>query len=132
MNDDPRPDADYIHVATFLPVRAYGQVFEFMQLSMRIYRQAHASEGYVSGGLKAKWWRKEFWTFSVWDDRDAMERFVGGPAHAVAVARILDFVAPGACLVEWVARQPADWPEALERLKSPTRHFVPPPMTGLR
>ncbi|MCI0816247.1 MAG: hypothetical protein J4N29_04280, partial [Chloroflexi bacterium] len=67
-----------------------------------------------------------------WEDRDAMERFVRGPLHAQAAARVLEFAAPGACYVEWVAPGPADWPEAIERLKSPTRYFVPPPLTRLR
>ena len=132
MNEERDPNALYVHVAEFLPVQAYGQVLDVMGLSMRIYRQARESDGYVAGGLKAKWWRKEFWSFTVWEDRDAMERFVRGPLHAQAAARVLDLAAPGACYVEWVAPGPADWPEAVEHLKSPTRYFVPPPLIGLR
>ena len=113
MNEARDPNALYVHVAEFLPVLAYGQVFGVMDLSMRIYRQARASDGYIAGGLKAKWWRKEFWSFTVWEDRDAMERFVRGPLHTRAAARVLEFAAPGACYVEWVAPGPADWPEAV-------------------
>ncbi len=132
MNEERDPNALYVHVAEFMPVQAYGQVLDVMGMSMRIYRQARASDGYVAGGLKAKWWRKEFWSFTVWEDRDAMQRFVRGPLHAAAAARVHDLAAPGACYVEWVAPGPADWPEAVERLKSPTRYFVPPPLTGHR
>ena len=132
MNEERDPNALYVHVAEFLPLQAYAQVIDVMGLSMRIYAQARESDGYVAGGLKAKWWRKEFWSFSVWEDRDAMEHFVRTPPHAQAAARILGYAAPGACYVEWVAPGPADWPEAVERLKSPTRYFVPPPLIGLR
>ena len=132
MNEEFPPGTRFIHVAEFVPVSAYGQVFEVMKLSMRIYQHAHSLDGYVAGGLRAKWWRKEFWSFSVWQDRDAMERFVRTPPHSEAVARVLDLAAPGACYVEWVAPGPADWAEAVERLKSPTRYFVPPPLTRLR
>ena len=132
MNEEFSEDAEYVHVAEYIPVRAYGQVFEVMQLSMRIYKHAHLLDGYVGGGLRVKWWRKQFWSLTTWTDRDAMERFVRTPPHSEVAARILEFAAPGACYVEWVARGPADWPEAVERLKRPTRYFMPPPMEGLR
>ena len=128
MNEDIREDRALVHVATYLPVKSYGQVLTFMRMSMQVYQQARESEGYVAGGITAKWWAKKFWTFSVWEDRDAMLHFVHTQPHANAAARMFEFAAPGACYVEWVGPGPMDWGEAMERLKSPTGYFVPRPL----
>ena len=47
------------------------------------------------------------------------DRFVIRQRDA-AVARVREFVVPGAPYVEWVSPEQADMAEALERLKSPT------------
>ena len=128
MSQDLRDDRPLVHVAEYLPVKSYGQVLSFMLLSMQVYRNARKSDGYVSGGITAKWWAKKFWTLSVWEDRDAMLDFVHTQPHANAAARLYEFAAPGACYVEWVGPGPADWGESWERLKTPTRYFVPRPL----
>ena len=57
-----------------MPLKSYGQVLTFMR-PMQVYRHARESEGYVAGGITAKWWSRKFWTFSVWEDSDAMLHF---------------------------------------------------------
>ena len=116
----------FIHVAEYIPVKRWGHVWPFMKLSMEIYRQARTYPGFVAGGIRAKWWRRQFWSYSVWEDRESMERFVRSAPHSRAVALIGEVAAPGACYVEWTTHAPPDWEQAMERLRFPTRYFVPP------
>jgi hypothetical protein len=130
--EEEPPPVPYIHVAEYVKVRSLGQVFDFMKLSMRVYRHAHEHEGFVAGGIKSKWCVRKFWSYTVWEDRDAMMRFVNSGPHAEAARRIQHFAAPGSCYVEWVSEQPPDWPEALQRLERPTRYFVGPAFEDYR
>ena len=49
-----------------------------------------------------------------------MRDFIRSEPHASAVARVREFVVPGAPYAEWISQEQADMTEALERLKSPT------------
>ena len=120
------PKGPYVHVAEYIPVRQWGQVFPCMKLSMGIYRHARDCEGFLAGGIRAKWWRRQFWSYTVWADRDSMLRFVHSGPHGRVIPMISGLAAPGACYVEWISMSPPDWEEAMQRLSTPTRYFAPP------
>jgi hypothetical protein len=123
---DMRDNKPRVHVVEFVCVRRISQVFDVMGLSMRIYKAAQQAEGFVGGGIKAHWWVKKFWTYTAWEDRESMERFVKSSPHAEAVERVLELAAPGSCYVEWTTEGSLDWPDAVERLKRPTHYMVDP------
>ena len=123
-SSDPRTGGPHIHVAEYVRVGSMGQGFGFMRLSMRIFAAARTADGFLAGGLRSKWWSKQFWTYTVWDSREEMERFVKRWPHAEAVERVQSIAALGSCYVEWTSNQPIDWPDALARLERPTRYFV--------
>ena len=116
----------------YVRLKRWSQAFAFMRLSMRVYDQARKAEGYYAGGIRAKWWRGEFYTYTIWEDRDAVVTFVRTPPHAEAVARVADFAAPGSCYSEFVSDAPPDWDAALKHLASPTGYFAPPLWGDLR
>ena len=126
-DEDPRTRGPQIHVAEYVRVRTMGQVFGFMRMSMRIFSKARAADGFLAGGIRSKWWSKQFWTYTVWGSREEMEEFVNRWPHAEAVERVQSVAAPGSCYVEWISDQPIDWADALARLERPTRYFVAPP-----
>lgn len=107
-------------------IRRCSQTLEFMRLSMRIYHQACDAPGYYAGGIRARWWRGEFYTYTIWEDREAMTAFVRSEPHADAAARVREFAGPGSCYVEFVSEGPPDWDDARERLSFPTAYFTPP------
>ena len=119
-----------IHVVEFVKLRSFGMTCAFMRLSMRIYRYARESPGYYAGGIRGQWWRRRFYAYTVWEDRDAMLRFVHTGPHANAVARMPEFAAPGSCYAEFVSEDPPDWEVAERYLETPTRYFVPPEIGG--
>ena len=116
----------------YVRLKRCSQTLAFMQLSMRVYKQARVAAGYYAGGIRAKWWRGQFYTYTIWEDRDSMTAFVRTPPHAEVVAVITEFAAPGSCYVEFVSETPPDWDAAQRRLSSPTGYFSPPSWGDLR
>ncbi len=119
-----------IHVVEFVKLRSFRMTCSFMRLSMRIYHYARSLPGYYGGGIKGKWWSKSFYSYTIWEDRDSMLRFVHTGPHANAAARALTFAAPGSCYTEFVSEDPPDWAAAERRLQTPTRYIVPPTFDG--
>ncbi len=115
-----------IHVVEYVRIRRCSQTLAFMRLSMRVYKEACDAVGYYAGGIRAKWWRGAFYTYTVWEDRDSMLAFVRNGLHAEAVASITEFAAPGSCYVEFMSDAPPDWEDAYSRLSFPTSYFAPP------
>jgi len=118
--------AVHVHVAELIKVRGYGLVFSFMGLHMGTYKQARKLDGFTFGGIRAHWWAKKFWTYTIWQSRAAMEEHTAGRLHANMVSRLPELAAPGSCYVEWESNGNPDWPEALRRLQNPTRYYVDP------
>jgi hypothetical protein len=116
----------YVHVAEYVKLKSYMQVLKFMGMHMRVYQDAQARKGYYGGGIRGRWWKKQFWTYSIWESREAVNAFLRGRPHGEAVDRMREFAAPGSCYVTWEALGASDWSGALSRLEHPTRYFVDP------
>jgi heme-degrading monooxygenase HmoA len=65
-----------------LPLRGYRFIPRFLAHSMRIRRQLATADGLIGFALTARLAHKEFWTVSVWDSRDELERFASADPHA--------------------------------------------------
>ncbi len=120
-----------VHVVEFVKLRSFTKTCSFMRLSMRIYHYARDLPGYYAGGIRGKWWSRSFYSYTIWEDRESMLRFVHTGPHAAAAARVLEFAAPGSCYTEFTSEDPPDWEVAEQRLQTPTRYFVPPEIGGL-
>lgn len=116
----------------YVRLRRCSQTLAFMRLSMQIYQDACNADGYYAGGIRAKWWRGQFFTYTIWEDRDAMLEFVRTPPHSEAAALVAEFAAPGSCYVEFISDTPPDWDAAQKRLVSPTGYLSPPRWGDLR
>jgi len=115
-----------LHVAEYFTVGSLGQALGFMRRSMSVYTAARAAEGFVTGGIRAKWWAKKFWSYLIWDNRESMERFTKSFPVEAEIESLHRAAGPGSCYVEWTSDMPPDWPEAIDRLERPTRYYVPP------
>ena len=76
------PDRTYTVMASRLPLRGYRFIPRFMGQTMKIRRQLAAADGLVGYALDAKLTRKEFWTVSVWESREHLDRFAAADPHA--------------------------------------------------
>ena len=83
----PDPDTTYVVMGTFLPLRGYRYIPRFLADSMKVRRQLAQTDGLIGYALDAKIGRKEFFTVSAWESREALERFSKSEPHA-AVARV--------------------------------------------
>ena len=73
--ENPTPGATYVVMGSRLPLRGYRFIPRFLAHSMRIRRQLATADGLIGFALNARLAHKEFWTVSVWDSRDELERF---------------------------------------------------------
>jgi hypothetical protein len=117
-------ERQYLHVATFLPVKRFRDIIPFVRLAQRAKRQAETAPGHIASALRASFFKRHFGTISVWTDRRSMADYVHAPPHSTAISRMAKWAADGACFAEWMsATQVIDWPDALERLKAPTFYY---------
>src|SRR5262245_28658132 len=78
----PAPEATYVVMGTYLPLRGYRFIPRFIAESMKIRRQLAGADGLVGYALDAHLLRKEFFTVSVWESQHALHRFARSEPHA--------------------------------------------------
>lgn len=79
------PDASYVVMASHLPLLSMRTVPSFLRASLAINRQLRDADGLVLSGLKAQPFAKKFWTFSVWQSREALAAFAKAAPHRPAM-----------------------------------------------
>ena len=111
-------------VATFLPVRKWRYVIPFLKMSNRIEQQLKKTQGLARYSVRADFFRKRFWTLSIWKDRKFVENFVQSEPHAEAVRKFNTWAGEGAAFVAWNSTDGSvDWDLAIQKLKTPTFYF---------
>jgi hypothetical protein len=93
-------------------------------MSGRVEKQLRSTKSVVRYGLKTDFVHKRFWTFSVWNNREAIRVFVSAEPHATAVRKFGEWSGEGASFVQWNSTDgKVDWEEADRRLKNPTFYY---------
>lgn len=82
------PDAEYVAMASRLPLRRYRALPGFLRDAMVIRRQLATSAGLVGYALNAEVTNKVFWTFSVWEDREHLDAFARNNPHRQIIERL--------------------------------------------
>lgn len=90
MLTEPRQDRDYVALLSFLPLKRYRTIPKFLWLTFETQRQLRQSKGLIGYSLHAEPFRRQFWTLSVWEDRQSLMDFVGEIPHS----RIMQSLAP--------------------------------------
>lgn len=67
---------EYLALLTYLPLLKYRMIPRFLRFSFEIQRQLTATAGVVGYALRAKPFRRDFWTLSVWQDEKSLMDFV--------------------------------------------------------
>jgi hypothetical protein len=108
-------------MASHLPLLKISSTVRFFRGVSAIRKQLARTEGLIGYTLRAKPFSRDYWTLSVWEDRDALRRFMGTAPHV----ELMDSLRPimGATrFVQWditaVDGRPT-WTEAMKRLASP-------------
>ena len=117
-------EGTFLSIATFLPLRRWRDVIAFFRQSNAVERQLKQTAGVVRYSLAVDPLRHQFWTYSVWTDREQVRAFVRAEPHATAVKRFDEWASEGAAFVEWGGiHSHIDWDEAFVRLRDPTFYY---------
>ena len=119
-------DRQYLHVAELVKVESIGQILGFMSHSMDVYKRARLAPGFVAGGIRAKWWRKSFWAYLIWEDETYWQQFVNSPRNASINTWVQQHAGPGSCFVTWVSKGEPDWKDAMAHLEHPSKYYRDP------
>ena len=115
---DPRPDADYLVMASSLPLRHFRSTFRFFRHVRAIRAQLDHADGLIGYSLWAKPIAKRYWTLSAWRDEAALMSFMRSPPHAEIMQRLKPDMSPTK-FVRWTVTGTdalVPWDEALRRL----------------
>ena len=112
------PGRDYLVMASHLPLRNITSTLRFFRAVAAIRKQLSSTEGLVGYALRAKPVAREYWTLSVWNDRDALGQFMRTPPHVGLMGSLKPFMGTTR-FVQWqitTADGRPSWTEAMERL----------------
>lgn len=115
---DPEPDRDYVVMASMLPLTRYRSIPSFLSATIAIRRQLAHADGLIGYALDANLFGKTFWTLSVWDSRESLQRFNHDDPHHARVQRIRPDMQPTS-FVFWNtpgSALPIAWDDARHRL----------------
>ena len=114
----------FICGATFLWVRRWRDVIPFLRMSSGVQTQLKGTSGLVRFGLRARFIRKRYWTYSVWTNRASLDAFLRAEPHRTAMRRLSQWIRPGdAAFVTWESTDDSiNWKEGLDRLRSSSSH----------
>jgi hypothetical protein len=119
----PKTGVEFLSIATFLPVKRWVNVLPFLRMSSRVSAQLRETE-VVRFGLKTNIPKKQFWTLSIWQSREAMRTFIGAEPHATAMKKFAQWAGDAAAFVEWSNTEGSiNWEEAMEKLKKPDFYY---------
>ena len=115
----PKSDREYTAMVTYLPLNRFRALPKFMKYTRQIQLQLVGSEGLVGYSMDANVIGKEFWTLSVWEDAQALRRFVHRTPHDEVMRDLLADMGKTE-FVRWKASGssiPLDWGAAKERVR---------------
>ena len=112
-------DREYHAILSYLPLNKWRALPRFFRYTSLIRRQLADSEGLVGYSSDANVLSRDFWTLSVWQDRESLRRFVQRNPHG----RVMTDLLPDMGQTEFLhwevdgASVPPDWEEAKRRMR---------------
>ncbi len=115
----PQSDKEYAALLSHLPLTTFRAMPKFFRFVSGIRRQLTESEGLIGYSLDAHMLAKEFWTLSVWEDRDSLWRFVQRMPHSRAMSELLPHMGQTEFFHFEVTGDsiPPDWQETKRRMR---------------
>jgi Domain of unknown function (DUF3291) len=112
------PGKEYLVLVSYLPLRHFRALPRFFRFSVAIRRQLRSSSGLIGYSLDAQPLRRRFWTLSVWEDRESLEKFVAELPHAQVMKALAAHMGKSK-FAQWTVGSrdiPPDWGSAKARL----------------
>ncbi|AMW12296.1 hypothetical protein A4E84_24080 [Streptomyces qaidamensis] len=116
-NPPPRDTEVYVFASRFETRTLWGAL-RFLAGTPAVWRQVRRSPGAYGATLKAKPFKRTFWTLSAWESKDALHAFVRAGAHGPSSRGLAPQMKDSAFTTWQVSSDdlPLSWSEALRRL----------------
>lgn len=115
----PEDDREYTALLSYLPVNKWRAIPKFVRYTFQIRRQLADSEGLIGYSLDANVPSREFWTLSVWEDEESLQRFVQRTPHVEVMTDLLPDMGQTGFLPFKVdgSSIPPDWEDTKRRMR---------------
>ncbi|MFD5229819.1 DUF3291 domain-containing protein [Streptomyces qaidamensis] len=116
-NTPPRDTEVHVFASRFETRTLWGAL-RFLAGTPAVWRQVRRSPGAYGATLKAKPFKRTFWTLSAWESKDALHAFVRAGAHGPSSQGLAPQMKDSAFTTWQVSSDdlPLTWSEALRRL----------------
>jgi quinol monooxygenase YgiN len=88
------PDSDYLVMASHLPLSRISSTVRFFRAVNAIRGQLAHTDGLVGYTLRAKPLARDYWTLSVWKDRNALNEFMRTSPHVGIMTSLKPLMEP--------------------------------------
>ncbi|MFF5964070.1 DUF3291 domain-containing protein [Streptomyces collinus] len=116
-NTPPRDTEVHVFASRFETRTLWGAL-RFLAGTPAVWRQVRRSPGAYGATLRAKPFKRTFWTLSAWESKDALHAFVRAGAHGSSSRGLAPQMRDSAFTTWQVSSDdlPLSWSEALRRL----------------
>ncbi|MZF86838.1 DUF3291 domain-containing protein [Streptomyces sp. SID5643] len=116
-NTPPRDTEVHVFASRFETRTLWGAL-RFLAGTPAVWRQVRRSPGAYGATLRAKPFKRTFWTLSAWESKDALHAFVRAGAHGHSSRGLAPQMKDSAFTTWQVSSDnlPLSWSEALRRL----------------
>jgi hypothetical protein len=87
------PERSYTALVSYLPLKSFRKLPQFLWYVVQIQGQLKRSPGLVGYTLQARIFRKVFFTLSVWDSETALRAFVQQAPHVLIMGKLAGHMA---------------------------------------
>jgi heme-degrading monooxygenase HmoA len=112
------PGSEYVVMASHLPLRKVSSTVRFFRAVNAVRGQLADTDGLVGYTLRAKPLSRDYWTLSVWKDRDALTEFMRTSPHVGIMTSLKPLMEPTK-FIYWSIKGSdgrPDFTDALKRL----------------
>jgi hypothetical protein len=120
---EPASDSEYLALVTYLPLKTFRALPQFLVHTARIQKLLRASPGLIGYSLLAHVLAQRFWTLSAWQDETVLMQFVRAEPHRQAMTSLRGLMSTTEFRrwrIQGVAMPPT-WHQAMERLPENAR-----------
>jgi hypothetical protein len=113
----PNPNGDFLALLSYLPLKSFWRVPQFLFYTGQVTRQLAAAHGVLGYSILARPLSKQFWTLSAWGNEAALRAFVQHPPHVRLMTALTPYMGETK-FVRWMVKGsqlPLQWDDALRR-----------------
>lgn len=116
-------DQEYVVIATRFDLRSRTRMPQVFAAAQNLISGFTTTPGLIGYSLRANVLNNSLWTFSAWESDADLHRFVGGPAHSLAIKQTVEWM-KSSRFVSWKTSSsglPKSWKPVENRMRDEGR-----------